>query len=373
MLRFQIVAAVAQQPPGLAEAVVHRVVLVVHAVDRRGTVLLIPHERLGLGDGLAGEPPFVVIDKALFDHAGQVGGVHGLETVAAGVVAGARVVSMMTSAGETSLAPTVANTVTLTSTPGSEYGPLTSPIVGLVKEILATSPPAVSTSVATPIVGVVLEAVSVAPTPVNMNVFQPSPLVGILYGSAAFDLAPEGLLAGNSGVLTVTGIGLNAVTSATVNPATGITIGAIQASPDGTQLTIPVDVAANASVGDRWVVLNRTGGVVNFGNPSANNFWIATALPAFDSVTPNVGKQGTTLTTFTIRGTNLQNTTAILAEPADGIIFGVPSVDATGTVITVGMVVDVTAPVTARVIRASTHGVLSSGVAVPANTFTVYP
>jgi hypothetical protein len=294
-----------------------------------------------------------------------------LITVAAGAAPGARVVSMVTSAGETTLTSTVANTVNLTATPGTEYGPLTSPIVGLVKEVPATTAPAVSTSVATPIVGVVLEA-TVAPTPVSMNVFQPSPLVGVLYGSAAFDLGPEGLLAGNSGVLTVTGIGLNAVTSATVNPANGITVGAVQASPDGTQLTIPVDVAANATVGDRWVVLNKTAGIVSFGNPSANNFWIASALPTFDSVSPNVGQQGITLTTFTIRGTNLQNTTAIVAEPADGITFGVPSVDATGTVITVGIVIDANAPATARVIRASTRGVLSSGVAVPANTFTVY-
>ena len=86
-----------------------------------------------------------------------------------------------------------------------------------------------------------------------------------------------------------------------------------------------------------------------------------------------MGKQCTTLTTFTIRGTNLQNTTAIVAEPADGITFGVLSVDATGTVITVGMVINANAPATARVIRASNHGVLSSGVSVPANTFTVYP
>jgi hypothetical protein len=197
--------------------------------------------------------------------------------------------------------------------------------------------------------------------------------VGVLFGSAAYTLAPEGLLAGSSGTLTVTGIGLNAVTAASVSPATDVTLGALQASPDGTQLAIPVTLGANAAVGYRWVTLNRTGGTVNFAKPGMNAFWIATAVPTLDSITPILGQQGTTVATFTIRGTNLQNATAVVAEPPDGITFGVPTVDATGTVLTVGMVINAGAPTTARVIRVSTHGTMSSAVAAPANTFTVYP
>jgi hypothetical protein len=163
------------------------------------------------------------------------------------------------------------------------------------------------------------------------------------------------------------------VTGAAVSPATGVTLGALQVSPDGTQLSIPVTMSVDAVVGSRWLTLSRSGGTVNFAKPGANNFWVATALPALDSVTPNVAQQGSTQATFTIRGSNLQNATAVVAEPPDGIIFGVPSVDATGTVLTVGMVINATAPTTARVIRVSAHGVLSSAVSVPANTMTVYP
>lgn len=296
-------------------------------------------------------------------------------TIAATATAGNRVVSIVTPAGESSLDATVANTVNLTTTPGSPYGPLTSPLVGLVKQTTAapSAAPQIAALVATPVVGVVLVPAAVAPIPVTMSVFQPSPQVGVLYGTAGFTLAPGGMLTGSSGVLTVTGVGLDAVTGATANPATGITLGALQVSPDGTQLTIPVTTAVDAAVGYRWLVLNRAVGAVSFAQPGANSFWIASALPALDSVTPNLGNQGTTLATFTLRGSNLQNATAVVAEPADGITFGVPGVDATGTVLTVGMVIDANAPTTARVIRVSTHGVMSSGVAAPANTFTVYP
>jgi len=126
-------------------------------------------------------------------------------------------------------------------------------------------------------------------------------------------------------------------------------------------------------VGSRWLALSSANGAVNFAKPGINSLWIASGLPILDSITPNLAKQGSTVATFTLRGTNLQNATAVVAEPADGITFGVPSVDASGTVLTVGMVVDAAAPTSARVIRVSAHGVLSSPIAVPANTLTIYP
>lgn len=292
-------------------------------------------------------------------------------TVGAAAAAGSRLVSIVTPAGESSTTASVANTITLTTNPSSAY-PLASPIVGLVKETVAAPPAQTAITPTSPVVGVVLETSTVA-TPASLNVFQPSPQVGVLYGTAAYMLAPEGLLAGSSGTLTVTGAGLGAVTGVVVSPATGITLGTLQASPDGTQLTVPVSVAANAAVGYYWLALNRTGGQVAFSKAGANKFWVATALPAMDSLSPILGQRGTTVATVTIRGTNLQNATAVVAEPPDGIAFGVPSVDVTGTVLTVGMVIDANAPTTARVICVSTHGMMSSAVAAPANTFTVYP
>ena len=78
-------------------------------------------------------------------------------TVAATAAAGNRVVSIVTPAGESSLSATVANTITLTASPGPGYGPVASPVVGLVKEAAATPPVStIITPVAAPIVGVVL-------------------------------------------------------------------------------------------------------------------------------------------------------------------------------------------------------------------------
>lgn len=292
--------------------------------------------------------------------------------VAATAAAGSRMVTVVTPAGESTTLANLGNTVTLTANPGSSY-PLVSSIVGLVKVTTALPPVTTPITPFTPIVGVVLEKTLPPPPLVNFSVLQPSPQVGVLFGSAAFALAPEGLLAGSSGTLTITGIGLNAVTSVSVNPSSDITLGALLASPDGTQLNIPVTLGVNAAVGYRWLTLNQTSGLVKFGLPSSNSFWVASALPMLDSVSPNLGQLGTTLSTFTIRGSNLHNATAVVAEPADGITFGVPSVDVTGTVLTVGIVIDAAAPTTARVVRVLAHGARSSAVAVPANTFTVYP
>lgn len=291
-------------------------------------------------------------------------------SVASGTAGGQRVVTIVTPAGETTAEATLANTVTLTATPGPTYGPISSALVGVVKEMVAQPANLTIGPVASPLVGIVLQ--QIAPPPASASIYQSSPLVGVAMGPVAINIVPKGLLVGTSGNLTVNGFGLDAVTGVTLNPATGVTIGAIQVNADGMQLTVPLDMATNAPIGLRGVMLAKTGGSVVFANPAAGLLWLAPGVPSLDSISPNLASQGSSIATFTIRGANFQGATAVTAEPADGLVFGYPAVNTDGTVLTVAVSLLPDAPVGARVIRVTVPGAISAPDAAPANTFNVY-
>lgn len=293
-------------------------------------------------------------------------------TVAANAAPGSRAVTIVTPAGETSAAASLANTITLTTNPGATYSPIVAPVVGVVKEVPPGPPPTITVDpVAAPIVGVVVEAA--APPPATVSPFLASPMVGVALGPVAFGIAPKGFVAGGGGALTINGYALEGVTGVAVNPADGITLGAPSLSPDGNQLTIPVSVAAGTAIGFREVIVSDAAGRIAFADPAANRLWIAAGVPQFDSISPILAGQGASFT-LTIRGANFQGATAVTAEPPEGIVFGYPlSVDATGAVLTIPMVVKADAPLGERVIRVTVPGTISSPAPAPANTFTVFP
>lgn len=292
-------------------------------------------------------------------------------SVATGTAGGQRVVTIVTPAGETTTEANLANTVTLTATPGPTYGPISSAVVGVVKEAVVQPSSLSIGPVTSPTVGVILEPMSTEPT--STSAYQFSPLVGVAVAPVAINTVPRGIVVGTAGNLIVNGFGLDAVTGIALNPATGITTGTIQVNADGTQLTVPLDVATSAPTGWRELMLGKTGGRVLFANPSAALVWLAPGVPTLDSVSPNLASQGSSIASFTIRGANFQGATAVTAEPADGIVFGYPTVNAEGTVLTVVMSLLPDAAVGARIIRVTVPGQISPPDALPANTFNVYP
>ena len=183
----------------------------------------------------------------------------------------------------------------------------------------------------------------------------------------------SGLPVGASGTLVIYGYALDAVTGISMNPGTGVTLGAPQISPDGTQLTVSVTVAEDAPAGWREVTLATASGTVTFSDTSKGRFYVGAGLPMFSSISPILGTQGGVLT-LTINGSNFQDATAVTITPSDGIMVGGGmTVNATGTQITVPIAITADAPTTARVIQVVTPAGVSSSVASPANTFTVYP
>jgi hypothetical protein len=180
------------------------------------------------------------------------------------------------------------------------------------------------------------------------------------------------LVLGGGGNITLTGHSLNGVTALTFNPADGLSAGTPQIAPDGTQVVVPVTVAANASTTVRQVVVNAGTARVPYSNPLGNLIVVANAAPIIQSISPILSTQGSSFT-LTIRGSNFQSLRSVSFGPADGVIVGTgATVSTDGTQITIPIALSTTATLGARVVQVTTAGGVSDTTASPANTFTIY-
>jgi YD repeat-containing protein len=290
-------------------------------------------------------------------------------TVADTAATGQRVVTVTTPAGATDNVSTPSNTVNIVSSLGDTVTPIQAPVLGVVK-LDDTPPPSIASLLASSDVGVVLQVD--APPPASQEVFLGNARLGVVVGPAAKSLQADALRPGVSGTLTVSGFGLDAVASANVDPATGITLGAPTIQPDGLSLSVPITLAADAPAGIKQLVLSDGAAPLPFTELSAANFIVAAGEPRIDSITPILASQGDTVT-LTVRGANLHHA-SVLIEPAAGVVLGAsPVSNADGTELTVGVYVPAGASLGGRVIRVKTPGGITTDQAEPANTFTVFP
>ncbi len=287
--------------------------------------------------------------------------------VAAGAVTGQKTVVVVTPAGETSATPSLANTITVYSGTATTYEPILSPVVGVVIE--SSTPPASTTfdPIVSPLLGVVVTEPPPAPTMTTYGIT--SPELRVALGPVTYSLTATPLNRGTSGSITVTGYALTSVNAATAIP-NDLTFGTPVANPDGTSVTIPVTVPPAAALGQHAIRLS-TGSPVLDMNLAAMLATVTAAPPTIDSIEPILGARGATIA-LTIRGANFTYANAIAILPGGGVQFdGAPVINAAGTIMTLGMVIDPTAAVGARVIQVTTPGGSSTSVAAPANTFTI--
>jgi hypothetical protein len=289
-------------------------------------------------------------------------------SAAANAATGSRAVVVVTPGGESSSTLAPENTLTLTGAAGTSITPVISPLLGVVKQDGAP-PPTVSVGpIVAPAVGVVLQDPN-PPAPPTQTSFATN--VGVAVGPVATSVAPTGFAPNTSGTLTIQGFALDGATAVTINPATGVTLGALSVAPDGSQVSAPITIANGAPATTREVRLQTAGGRTPFSDPAASRFTIGVGVPQFDSITPIVSAQGTTFT-MTIRGSNFTGAIAVTATPADGIaISNTFTVNAAGTQLDVSMSIAPNAPVGSRVIQVHVPGAASSATATPANTFSV--
>jgi YD repeat-containing protein len=291
-------------------------------------------------------------------------------TIAATAATGQRVLTVTTPAGTTDGVSVPANTINLVNTLGDAVTPIQAPALGVVKLVDDTPPPVITSLLASPNVGVVLQADP--PPPATQDIFLGNARLGVAVGPVAKTLQASALRPGISGTLTVSGVGLDAVTTLSVNPATGITLGAPTIQPGGLSLAVPVSVAADAPPGIRELKLSDGTAPVLFTEAAAARFVVASGEPRIDSISPILARQGDSVT-LTVRGAHL-NQASVSIEPASGVVLGAPpSVNADGTELNLGVYVPADAALGGRVIRVQTPGGLTTDQAAPANTFTVFP
>jgi hypothetical protein len=219
-----------------------------------------------------------------------------------------------------------------------------------------------------PAVGVVVQTV---PGSVTKQVSLSDSVVGVSVGGVLTGVSPSAWAVGGSGVLTITGFAIPANAQVSVVPNTGMSLGAVSVSGDGTQLQVPVTTASDAPVGMRRIVVKDGAGKdIIFANPARSAVQLMTGLPTIDSIEPVVAARGT-LVTLVIRGRNLQQG-AVRVLPDTGMrVDASPQISADGTMLTTMIDVAADAPTGERVVQVATPAGASSSTVQAANRLTV--
>lgn len=297
-------------------------------------------------------------------------------TVAVNIVANApttqRVVTITTPGGTTSENPSAANTFTVTSTAGATYSPILSSLVGVN---VAVSPPATSRTVGYgPVVSRATGVFVPSPPPPTTTNRSYGPIlsrpVGIIVGSAVSSITPTRLEPGATATVTMTGFGLDRVTSLTVAPATGITVGIPVPSSDGLSVAVQIAAAPNVSREPR-VLLPMTASGPVYPSVAGSTVFFVGPRPSIVSISPILQTVGNTFT-LTINGTNLGASSSVRFEPSDGILVAnPPTINAAGTQATVAVVIDGMTAGGQRVVVVDGPYGASDNISGANNTFTI--
>lgn len=292
-------------------------------------------------------------------------------TVAPTAPVGTRVAIIDTAAGSSSGVAGTTNTVTVANNVAASYNSIVAPLVGVQNGPVSGPQPITLDPIVAPLVGVLVQQ---TPLPGSSTYPLFTPSVGVALGAAMYQVSQTPLLAGSGGTLTITGVNLQGVTAVSVSPATGITLGSPSVNGAGTVVTVSATAGAGLSTSSRLIRVDAGAARVPFANAAQSTLFVNAAAPRIDSIDPILATVGDNVTLL-IRGANFQFATAVVAEPAAGVrVTTAPVVNAAGTEATVSLQIPNDAALGARVIRIVTPGGgITTDVAAPANTFTVFP
>lgn len=289
---------------------------------------------------------------------------------AAGAATGTRAVVVTTPAGDSSVAATAHNSVSVAAELGGTLPDVPAPLVGvMVGEVENV---AHDGTLAAPLVGVSVEE---PPPPVEtVDTHAVGDAVGVLVGAMATAQSTDGWLQGASGTLRIAGINLQSVQSVQAMPAEGLLFDTPSANADGSELSVGITIAQDAALGSRRLRLVTSDGQVVWMPPPAAAFGIG-HVPNIDSIAPIVLNAGTTVE-MTVRGKDLASVTGIKLTPAAGIsLLATPvwSQDASSEILKFSLVLDRNATTGSRVLQLVVPGGSTSASASPVNTFSVVP
>lgn len=223
-----------------------------------------------------------------------------------------------------------------------------------------------------PMVGVVVELPPAPKPPQTITPFG-APHLGVVVGGYVYSVSPKALIAGTGPTdVMIYGKGLQDVTTVTALPADGLTLGTPTVSADGTSVTVPVTVGANAAMTLRQLVLQAGTQVVPPSHPEVDRLLIAPPAPEISSIDPLFVLPGTPAQTLLIRGRNFHNLREITVAPSEEIVVGAqPDVNAEGTQITLKLAISPIAATGPRVVVIKTASGSTTATALPSNTFAV--
>jgi len=283
---------------------------------------------------------------------------------------GQRVIVVSTPAGDTSAIASAANSLTIANIISAQVTPIIAPALGVQRQADAGTQPTIDRLVTSAQLGVEVEIIPQPSTSTfnNLGFTQ----LGMVVGDIATSISPSAVALNSIVTLTVNGVGLTSVTSVSLNPSDGITISAPPTiNADGTQLTVDLNIASDAPIGARQVVLNTIDSRIVFANSAQSQLNVVTAMPQIDSINPIQAVAGNTVELI-IRGISLDGTTTVAATPANDITFATsPFVNVSGTEVTIQMNIATGATAGPRVITIITPVGASDSTASSANTFTV--
>lgn len=225
----------------------------------------------------------------------------------------------------------------------------------------------VSTAYATP-VGVTVEAPVVQAT---QQITLTQPPVGVAVGAVLTDVAPSAWALGSTTLLNIAGTNIPASATVSINPATGISLGAPQVSADGKQLQIAVTAAADAPIGvRRLMVRNPNGGELIFANSAKSVVQLMAGPPSILSIDPIFALPGTTMK-LKVRGKNLEQAQLRLLPDSGVNVDVAPQIDAGGEELVASLEVLPGAATGPRVVQVVTPAGATSVQASEANTLLI--
>lgn len=289
--------------------------------------------------------------------------------VAANAAAGVRTVVVSSAAGDSSTLQAPGNQLRVATQVGPTYADVQSPQVGVV---LASEPTESRQDrwLSSPMVGLMVGESAQA---TGRSSSAGSPSVGLLLGAGAQSMTPAGWLRGANGNIVVNGQDLGSVTGASIEPNTGLLVGAPVVTPDGKQLTLSLAVAPDAPMVLRKLRLMRANGVdLAFTSSAVDRFGIG-QLPTLTSIAPIVLEQGKS-TLLTIRGNQLDGVAGVAFEPSGGLRAAQEPTwgeDGFGEFLKVLITVDGNAGLGQRVLRLEVPGGMTSATPQVFNSLTV--
>lgn len=289
--------------------------------------------------------------------------------VAADAAAGPRTILVTTPAGESTSEASVGNTLRLVAQAGPVYHAIAAPLVGLTVGDGGTGIGFDGTFLSN-VVGVLIESAPLPPVLADTHAVTRE--VKVVIGSVATSRAPDGILQGSSGTLTVRGIGLGEVVAVSATPNDGLLFGQFTVNAEGTELQVPFSATGEASLGARHLRLSTANGQIIWSEAAGAVIGVG-KVPTMDSTAPIILDAGTA-TTLRIRGTGLRSVNGARLLPGDGIrLVGAPawSQDAYGELLDVTFHVDLQAAPGDRVLQLTVPGGATTDVASPANTVKV--